>query len=1014
MPLGQSAQPGESLGESMLDEHRVHCTGARRQIQIERHSSSSPRRDTRRNLTTMRLSISSLSTLLVTLGAAATAQKAPIQARNRSDATSLEFKILQLADLHITGIPTVGCGRGVPAGMASQDCSEALTYAFVEQLLDLEAPDFIAFTGDNVQVYGPSSQQRAIDAVTKAAEERNIPYGMVFGNHDQEGEFPREKIVEMVSEKNHSYTVSGPETVDGIGNYMLNVTAPVAGAWGQEGDTVFRMYFLDSGADALTEKYPYVFSEYDWIKQSQIDYYRQLSETGRAERHSSADSVLPAVMFFHIPLVEFAYSDNGCNGEKNEWVHDQGMNLRLLSTLSEMNEVKATFVGHDHLNEYCCLVDGVQLCYGGGTGFGRSIHMKTYAVEALGGGVLLGAMVGGALFGRIADSRGRRRALVLAKLLSLVGLVLSIVARKGYELISARILAGVGLGGELPVAMILVHELTPKPMRGRMIALLEAFTGVGQVAGIVLAFTLGPQFGWRITYLAICCSISYIGLLCVLLPESPQWLASVGRAVDSEIMMDKLERAHRTQVVYDRVMMQEPSTQETEEPAVVETVKLSALDKPKNDLALRVLWSIMAMSSYALGVRAHINRSTGFQHVFELELHGLTRRRPDAWEHFGVGSTGQICFQERAGQLCHLRCVGISDADPLSVERSCCCRGNKHNFGAARCKLELCGRVHASKLCHRGSRSWGGQCLQLLSRPSIGAAAGGDVVTAGAGAVGGGDETLPCHRGAGGCRGRTGRRAAGCNRFDAGVGAETNAASHGGFAGGMNLKTNTLVLWTLWTVMAVSAYALGVYIPTLISLWGFNVFLSLNTMVLLGVAQAIGCVIASMMLDEHGCKPVLACFTTLAAVFAVLTSHAPWNGPFVAVGTCIVSGALAASWSCVLAYAPDNFATAVRGRGVGYAFGFSRLGDTIGFLLYPYMFNVWLMSVPAIAWIFAGLLVAVVVGVVLPYGQNCSTREDEDGLDLQTRCLFGHGAGDEAFPLVSSIDSQCKATLYNA
>ncbi|KAG6582859.1 Calcineurin-like phosphoesterase [Phytophthora cinnamomi] len=329
----------------------------------------------------MRLPIA-FATLFAAFLASTAAQRAPIQARNATDGSSLVFKILQLADLHISGIPTVSCGSSVPTGMTSANCSEKLTYEFVDQLIDLENPDFIAFSGDNVQVYGPSSQQRAINAVTKAAEERGIPYGMVFGNHDQEGDFPREKIVEMVSQKNHSYTVSGPETVDGVGNYMLNVTAPIGGAWGDEGDSVFRMYFLDSGAEALTDKYPYVFSEYDWIKQSQIDYYRQLSETGRTERHNSSDSVLPAVMFFHIPLVEFAHSDGGCNGEKNEWVHDQGMNLRLLSTLSEMNEVKAAFVGHDHLNEYCCLVDGVQLCYGGGTGFGRAYGASDFSRRA--------------------------------------------------------------------------------------------------------------------------------------------------------------------------------------------------------------------------------------------------------------------------------------------------------------------------------------------------------------------------------------------------------------------------------------------------------------------------------------------------------------------------------------------------------------------------------------------------------------------------------------------------------
>ncbi|KAJ8533333.1 hypothetical protein ON010_g13919 [Phytophthora cinnamomi] len=112
--------------------------------------------------------------LLAALSGASSAQKAPIQARS-STVNTLVFKILQLADLHVSGIPTVGCGNSVPPGMAAENCSEALTYQFVDQLVDLEKPDFIAFTGDNVQVYGPSWQQVAIDLVTKAAEDRGIP-----------------------------------------------------------------------------------------------------------------------------------------------------------------------------------------------------------------------------------------------------------------------------------------------------------------------------------------------------------------------------------------------------------------------------------------------------------------------------------------------------------------------------------------------------------------------------------------------------------------------------------------------------------------------------------------------------------------------------------------------------------------------------------------------------------------------------------------------------------------------
>jgi len=291
--------------------------------------------------------------------------KQPLLARNvTSGATAvLTYKILQLADLHITGIPTTPCSA------APENCTEAWTTTFVEKLLDVEQPDFVAFSGDNVHTFGPSDHQKAVDDVTAAVEARGIPYAMVFGNHEEEGDFPREKIVQLLANKPHSYTERGPDDVDGIGNYMLKVNAPVDGPWGSQGDDVLRMYFLDSGAEADTSKYPYVFSEYDWIKQSQIDLYRELSGSDRTSLLMPA-----ALMFFHIPLVEFTYRDDAgvCYGEHNEAVHEQGVNTRLLSALADAGEVKAVFVGHDHVNDYCCLVDGVQLCYGGGAGFGRA------------------------------------------------------------------------------------------------------------------------------------------------------------------------------------------------------------------------------------------------------------------------------------------------------------------------------------------------------------------------------------------------------------------------------------------------------------------------------------------------------------------------------------------------------------------------------------------------------------------------------------------------------------------
>ncbi|GAB9467927.1 Purple acid phosphatase 29 isoform 1 [Globisporangium polare] len=292
----------------------------------------------------------------------------PLVARKNS--SSLAFKILQLADLHFTGDPTTKC-QDAPKNLPSDDspCTEALMSTFVDELLDAETPDFVVFSGDNVQTSSATKRQAAVDAFTKGVEQRKIPYAVIFGNHDDEAGFAREDIMKMVMQKTYSYAQRGPTDIDGVGNYQLSVQAPSTGAWGNANDSVFNMYFLDSGAYVNHTKYPDVKSIYDWIKPNQVEYYRNLSVATQKQ----LTTPLPALMFFHIPLQEFNYSSAdlaNVNGAKNEAVQGSQVHSEIFSALVDRNEVKAVFVGHDHINEYCYKHQGVQLCYGGGAGFG--------------------------------------------------------------------------------------------------------------------------------------------------------------------------------------------------------------------------------------------------------------------------------------------------------------------------------------------------------------------------------------------------------------------------------------------------------------------------------------------------------------------------------------------------------------------------------------------------------------------------------------------------------------------
>lgn len=303
------------------------------------------------------------------------------QLQAQLNASLLSFKILQLADLHYTGNPAWSCTTDADVLMESNTpCSEATTTQFVNELLDAEQPDFVVFTGDNVQTFLTRNHQAAVDAFTQGVEDRKIPYAVVLGNHDDENGFPREKVLEMVMQKNHSYAQRGPTSIAGVGNYELAVQAPIAGIWGAAGSDVFRMYFLDSGGYPNRTQYPQATSTYDWIKPTQISYYRNLSLS-----HSSngTQTPLPAVMFFHIPIPEYDDASRSTrHGEKNERVSAPTAHSNLFDTMVELEEVKAVFVGHDHVNEYCYRRQGVQLCYGGGAGFGEAYGEHDFARRA--------------------------------------------------------------------------------------------------------------------------------------------------------------------------------------------------------------------------------------------------------------------------------------------------------------------------------------------------------------------------------------------------------------------------------------------------------------------------------------------------------------------------------------------------------------------------------------------------------------------------------------------------------
>lgn len=141
---------------------------------------------------------------------------------------------------------------------------------------------------------------------------------------------------------------------------------------------------------------------------------------------------------------------------------------------------------------------------------------------------LLASIIGGALFGRLADARGRKSALTWSIAVFSLGALLSAFSWGYSSLLLTRILAGIGLGGEWGVGMALFNEAWTKH-RGLGASVIQSSLPVGSLlAGLVSAQIIAAQGagGWRLALATGCAPI----LLCVVtrfwMPESRVWLQS--------------------------------------------------------------------------------------------------------------------------------------------------------------------------------------------------------------------------------------------------------------------------------------------------------------------------------------------------------------------------------------------------------------------------------------------------------------------------------------------------------
>lgn len=156
--------------------------------------------------------------------------------------------------------------------------------------------------------------------------------------------------------------------------------------------------------------------------------------------------------------------------------------------------------------------------------FSLSPTMQEVVVSA----VVLGAMIGAAAGGTLADRYGRRSVLILTAAIFALGAIWTALAPTVTWLIGSRVVVGIAVGMVSVTATLYISEVSPAGVRGRLVSLFMLAGACGLLTSDLVDYAFSGIHGWRWMFGLGAIPALVLGIGMVFLPESPRWLASHG------------------------------------------------------------------------------------------------------------------------------------------------------------------------------------------------------------------------------------------------------------------------------------------------------------------------------------------------------------------------------------------------------------------------------------------------------------------------------------------------------
>uniref|UniRef100_A0A8C1Q9J6 Synaptic vesicle glycoprotein 2 n=1 Tax=Cyprinus carpio TaxID=7962 RepID=A0A8C1Q9J6_CYPCA len=181
------------------------------------------------------------------------------------------------------------------------------------------------------------------------------------------------------------------------------------------------------------------------------------------------------------------------------------------------------------------------------------LHLTSADMGLLTASIFLGMMVGGYVWGYLADRRGRRSILVISLAVNGIFGAVASLAPSFWLFLLLRFFSGVGVGGSIPVIFSYFSEFQPRLRRGAMISALATFWMAGNILAAGVAWLVIPRTSlnahwgwlnfqsWRL-FVVLCSvpSLSSALIFRLFMPESPKFLMEARRETEALFVFQKM------------------------------------------------------------------------------------------------------------------------------------------------------------------------------------------------------------------------------------------------------------------------------------------------------------------------------------------------------------------------------------------------------------------------------------------------------------------------------------------